>query len=78
MNSALQCLARIPNLTDYFSVGNYKKGYIYLFLFLFFGLLMKKFPEINRTNPLGMEGKIAEGFAAVLIEVIFHWRISNC
>eukprot|EP00026_Physarum_polycephalum_P002218 Phypoly_transcript_02223.p1 GENE.Phypoly_transcript_02223~~Phypoly_transcript_02223.p1 ORF type:complete len:953 (+),score=145.56 Phypoly_transcript_02223:40-2898(+) len=50
MNSALQCLARIPDFTDYFTKGIYKN-------------------EINRNNPLGMEGKIAEGFAAVLSEM---------
>lgn len=47
MNSALQCLAHIPNLVSYFVSGDYQH-------------------EINRYNPLGYDGNIAENFGKLL------------
>lgn len=47
MNSALQCLAHTPALTEYFLSGVFKD-------------------ELNPTNPLGMQGAIAEAFGSLL------------
>ncbi|KAF8906237.1 hypothetical protein CPB84DRAFT_1844494 [Gymnopilus junonius] len=47
MNSALQCLAHLKELLDYFLTGVYED-------------------ELNRDNPLGMGGAIAEAFGALL------------
>ncbi|TFY74055.1 hypothetical protein EWM64_g9957, partial [Hericium alpestre] len=47
MNSALQCLAHTPELSEYFLTGVFQE-------------------ELNRDNPLGMQGAIAESFGALL------------
>ncbi|TFY56337.1 hypothetical protein EVG20_g8964 [Dentipellis fragilis] len=47
MNSALQCLSHIQELSDYFTTGAFEG-------------------ELNRENPLGMKGAIAETFGALL------------
>lgn len=57
MNSALQCIAHVPELTYYFLYGFYKK-------------------EINRENPLGKKGKLAEAYAS-LIRHLFDKRMLN-
>ena len=44
MNSALQCVSNVPELTQYFMDETYKA-------------------ELNPTNPLGMEGKVAQAYA---------------
>ena len=57
MNSALQCIAHVPELTYYFLYGFYRK-------------------EINRENPLGKKGKLAEAYAS-LIRHLFDRRMIN-
>lgn len=47
MNSALQCLVHIPELTQYFLFNCYEK-------------------ELNPSNPLGMDGKVATSFANLI------------
>ena len=47
MNSALQCLAQVQPLTEYFLNGNHTK-------------------DINRANPLGTEGNLAEVYAELI------------
>lgn len=47
MNSALQCLAHIPELEQYFLTALYRH-------------------ELNPDNPLGMQGQIANAFAALM------------
>ncbi|TFY59459.1 hypothetical protein EVG20_g7789, partial [Dentipellis fragilis] len=50
MNSALQCLAHIQELSDYFLMGVFQD-------------------ELNRENPLGMKGAIAESFGSLLSRI---------
>ena len=50
MNSGLQCLSNVPELTKYFLMGFHLK-------------------EFNATNPLGMKGKLAKAFGALIREM---------
>ena len=50
MNSGLQCLSNVPELTKYFLMGYHLK-------------------EKNETNPLGMKGKLAKAFGALIREI---------
>ena len=50
MNSGLQCLSNIPELTKYFLMGCHMKEY-------------------NLENPLGMKGKLAKAFGALIREM---------
>ena len=50
MNSGLQCLSNIPELTKYFLMGCHMKEY-------------------NESNPLGMGGKLAKAFGALIREM---------
>ena len=47
MNSALQCLSNVPELTKYFLEDQYRN-------------------HINRDNPLGMKGDIAEAYGELI------------
>ncbi|QPG75316.1 hypothetical protein FOA43_002668 [Brettanomyces nanus] len=55
LNSALQCLVHIPELTYYFLYDYYKK-------------------EINKENPLGSQGKMAEAYGT-LAKHLFDRRL---
>ena len=50
MNSGLQCLSNIPELTKYFLMNYHMQ-------------------EFNATNPLGMKGKLAKAFGALIREM---------
>ena len=64
MNSALQCLAHTKELTDYFlSMIPSISLYIQLLTWLLGGVYGD---ELNRDNPLGMGGAIADAFGALL------------
>ena len=58
MNSALQCLSNVPQLTEYFLNDEYK-------------------PHINRDNPLGMKGDVAEAYGD-LIHNIWSGHMGSC
>lgn len=47
MNSALQCLSNVPELTQYFYENEHNK-------------------EINRDNPLGTGGNLANAYAELI------------
>ena len=47
MNSGLQCMSNIPELTKYFLMGCHMTEY-------------------NKVNPLGMKGKLAQAFGALI------------
>ncbi|KAH3664077.1 hypothetical protein OGAPHI_004791 [Ogataea philodendri] len=57
MNSALQCLVHVPELSNYFLYDFHEK-------------------EINRTNPLGNDGKVATAYAG-LVKHLFDRRFSG-
>ena len=55
MNSGLQCLSNIPELTKFFLFGLYKS-------------------QINKSNPMGMGGKLAQAYATLIKEM---WQGSD-
>ncbi|KAK9456186.1 hypothetical protein V1511DRAFT_521020 [Dipodascopsis uninucleata] len=57
MNSALQCLSHVKELTQYFLVGAYKD-------------------ELNPSNPLGMDGKVAIAYSE-LLQNLFNSKSSS-
>ena len=57
MNSALQCLSNVPDLTKFFLSDEYKS-------------------QINYENKLGMKGKLAERYAA-LIKAIWSGKYNS-
>ena len=58
MNSALQCLSNVPQLTEYFLHDEYKQ-------------------HINRDNPLGMKGDVAEAYGE-LVHNIWSGQMGSC
>jgi len=50
MNSGIQCMSNVPELTKYFLLGYHLK-------------------EKNETNALGMQGKLAKAFGALIQEM---------
>jgi hypothetical protein len=58
MNSAIQCLASLPELTEHF-------------------LKKKHLKELNRSNPLGMKGELAEAFGTLLLQMRDSYRIQK-
>jgi hypothetical protein len=67
MNAALQCLSNTRELRDYFLR---MKIFLLKSLLNSFFFLMKiesyYLVELNRTNPLGMQGAMAEEFANLI------------
>jgi ubiquitin C-terminal hydrolase len=64
MNAAVQCLSNARELRDYFLR---KKIFLLLFkLIVFYSIDCSYLSEINRTNPLGMKGAMAEEFSNVI------------
>lgn len=71
MNSALQCLAHTPELSEYF-LSEYMRVLSMLVLPLMSHLVGRVYEdELNPDNPLGMHGEIAESFGALLQKI---WR----
>ncbi|UJR36133.1 hypothetical protein I4U23_028867 [Adineta vaga] len=58
MNSALQCLSNVPELTKYFFDDEYRE-------------------HINRNNPLGMKGDVAQAYGE-LIHEMWSGKTSYC
>jgi ubiquitin carboxyl-terminal hydrolase 4/11/15 len=68
MNSALQCLSNTVPLTEYFLTNTYKSesrhsSFVIIHSFIHSFLHSD---EINKGNPLGMKGRIAEEYAALV------------
>ena len=63
MNSALQCLAHTQELTDYFLSNPFANFPSEVLTLTKDGVFEE---ELNRDNPLGMGGAIAEAFGALL------------
>jgi ubiquitin carboxyl-terminal hydrolase 4/11/15 len=63
MNSALQCLAHTPQLTDYFLSRHFVHPYNPILTRTTAGVFRQ---ELNPDNPLGMRGEIAQSFGALL------------
>jgi hypothetical protein len=64
MNAAIQCLSNTRELRDYFLS---KKSFSDYSLFLFHSSIESYYlSELNRTNPLGMKGAMAEEFGIVI------------
>jgi ubiquitin carboxyl-terminal hydrolase 4/11/15 len=69
MNSALQCLAHGPELTEYFLSQSRQLSLVFFSLTLFSAGFFQE--ELNPTNPLGMKGAIAEVFGN-LLDKLWH------
>lgn len=50
MNTGLQCLSNVPELTEYFLKGYY-------------------LPHINKTNPIGSQGKLVEAYSQLVKKI---------
>jgi ubiquitin carboxyl-terminal hydrolase 4/11/15 len=66
MNSALQCLAHTKELTDYFLSMSFVEFTAHRLHMTHLSVAGVYQDELNRENPLGMHGAIAEAFGALL------------
>lgn len=63
MNAALQCLSNTRELRDYF-LG--RRSFLFREFYSNLQIESRHLTEINRTNPLGMKGAMAEEFGHVI------------
>jgi len=88
MNSALQCLSNTEPLTDCFLSTSPKSKIIIVMLLVFGGTGGKYIDEINKSNPLGMQGEVASKYGELVKAVWsgqdssfsprdFKWTIGN-